>query len=161
MLCLHVFEPLAVVSEPLGVVDNQLVAIVDLADKEVALLLVSLLQLTQLLHDFLGVVLQVLEHFGLDFVFLVNLLHAALHVFVLVVHFIFQDFALGLQIGQLEIDLLEDVQLAIGLEDSVSQIFDFDVLLLLFLPHLVDAVLVIDNPIDDRVDQFLHKVSRL
>ena len=109
---------LTVVSESLCMINDELVAIVNFADKEIALLLVRFLELAELLHDVLGVRLQVLKDLSLDLEVLIDDLHAVLHRLILVVHLVFQNLALGLQVGQLEVDLLKHVQLAIGLEDG-------------------------------------------
>ena len=141
-------------------INDELVAIVNFADKEIALLLVRFLELAELLHDVLGVRLQVLKDLSLDLEVLIDDLHAVLHRLVLVVHLVFQNLALGLQVGQLEVDLLKHVQLAIGLEDGFLKIFHLRICLLLILLQLVQAVFVIDKSVNDWVDQLLDQVSR-
>ena len=89
--------------------DDKFVAVVDLVNEEIALLLVCLFELTQLLHHILSMRLQVLEDFDLDIVLFGYFVHAALDRLIFIVHLVLQYFPLCLQIGKLQVDLLEDV----------------------------------------------------
>ena len=153
-------ELLTVVSESLCMINDELVAIVNFADKEIALLLVRFFKLAELLHDVLCVRLQVFEDLGLDLEVLIDDLHAVLHRLVLVVHLVLENLALGLQVGQLKVNLLKHVQFAIGLEDGLLQIFHLRICLLLILLKLVQAVFVIHKSVNDWVNQLLDQVSR-
>lgn len=76
---IRVFEPLAVVCQTLGMLNDQSVTIIDLSHKSVALVLIRLLKHTQLSHHVVSVLLQILEHGRLNLVTLVDLVHASLH----------------------------------------------------------------------------------
>ena len=145
-------KSLTVVSESLGVIHNQFVAVVNFTDEEVALFLVSFLEFAQLRHNVIRVRLQVLEDFRLNLEVLVDYLHPVLNRLVLVVHFILQNLPLSFQIGQLHIDLLKDVQLAVRLKNRFFQVLHFVIRLLLILLQLVNGVFVIHKSINDRVN---------
>ena len=154
-------ESLTVIGESLGMIHDQFVTVVDLTDEKVALLLVSLLELAQLRHDVLRVRLQVLEDLRLDLKVLVNDLHAVLYRLVLVVYLVFQDLSFSLQIGQLHINLLEDVKLAVSLKNRFFQVLHLVIRLLLILLQLVNGVFVIHKSINYWVDKLLDQMSRL
>ena len=141
--------------------DDKFIAVVDLVYEEVALLLVSLFELTQLLHDILSVRLQVLKDFDLDVVLLGDFIHSALDRLIFIVNLVLENFPLSLQIRKLQVDLFEDVQFSIGLEDGLLQVFHFRVRLLLLLPQLIDVILVVNEAVDDRIYQLLHEMPRL
>ena len=161
VLDLHILELLAVVCKSLGMLHDQLVAVVDFFDEEVALLLVGFFQLTQFTHHIISVRLQVLEDLGLDLVPLVNLFHPVLDALVLVVHLVFKNLPFSLKVGQLEVDLLEDVQFTVSLEDGLLEILHFGIGFLLLLSKLVYVVGIIHKLIDDWVNQLLHEMSCL
>ena len=121
--------------------------------------MIGLFKLTELLHDIISVRLQILEDLGLDLTTLVDLIHAALHGLCLIVDLVIQNFALGVQISQPQVDLLKDVKFTVRLEYRVLQVFNFGVRLLLVLPNLVDRILIFDETVHDWVNKFLHKVS--
>ena len=158
---LRVFKTLAVVSEPLGMLDDELVAVVDFADESVTLALVGLLQLGELPHHVISMLLKILEYRCLNVITLVDFIHAPLHRLVFILNLIFKDFALSLQVSQLHVDLLKDVEFAVRLENGLLQVLDLVVDLLGLLRDLVDAVLVRDEPVDDRINQLLDKITRL
>lgn len=157
---LHVFELLAVFCQTLSMLDNQFVAVIDLAYEQIALFLISLLELAQLLHYVFCVRLQILENFDLNLVLFGDFIHAALHSLVFVVDLVLEYFPLGLQIGQLEVYLLENVQLAIRLENGLLEVLHFRVGFLLLLPQLVYAILIVDQTVNNRVYQLLDQMPR-
>ena len=121
--------------------------------------MIGFFQLAELLHDIISVRLQVLKDLGLNIAALIYLIHAALHGRSLIIDFVIQNLAFGVQVGQPQVDLLKDVKFTVCLEYRVLQIFNFGVRLLLILPNLVDRVLIFDETVNNRVNEFLHKVS--
>ena len=55
VLTLNILKALTVLSETLGVLNDEFVTVVDLVNEKIALLLVCLFELTQLLHYILSV----------------------------------------------------------------------------------------------------------
>ena len=121
--------------------------------------MIGFFQLAELLHDIIGVRLQVLKDLGLNIAALIYLIHAALHGCSLIVDFVIENFALSIQVRKPQINLLKDVKFTVRLEDCVLQIFDFGFGLFLILSDLVDRVLVFDESVYDRINELLHKVS--
>lgn len=161
MVNLNVFKTLAEVSQSLRVLYDKLVAVVDFSDKCVTLTLVGLLQLAKLPHNIVCVLLQVLENCSLNLGALVDFIHTAFHRFVLVLDLVLENLALGLQVGQLHVDLLKDVKFTICLENGLFQVFDLVICFLRLLDDLVNAVLVRNKAVDDRIDQLLNEITRL
>ena len=156
-----IFKLLAVVCESFSMVHDVLVTVVNFTNEQITLRLISLLQLAQFFHHVLSVRLQILENLGLDLVFLVNFLHSTLHSLILVIDLVFEDLAFSLQISKLQVDLLEDVKLAVSLENGLFQVLDFIIGLLLILLELVDLVLLIDESVYNRVNELLNKMPCL
>ena len=159
VLDLHVLESLTVRCKSLGMIHNRPVTVVHFFDEKVTLSLIGLFELTELLHDIISMLLQVLEDLGLNLVALIDLLHAALHGFCLIVDLVIKNFALSVQVGQPQVDLLKNVKLSIRLEYRILQVFNFGVGLFLILPDLVDRVLVFDETVHDWVNELLHKMA--
>jgi hypothetical protein len=105
--------------------------------------------------------LHIAEDFLSHFVTAVNLVHPGFDGRVLVVHLVFQDLALGFQIGNLEVDLLKDVKFAIGLEDCVTQIFDFVGTLFLVDLCLITEVCVLEELMVHWFDQVAQQSTHL
>ena len=97
--------------------------------------------------------LHVAEDFLGHLISAVNLIHSGLDGRVFVVDFILQDLALCLQIGNLEVDLLKDVKLAICLEDGVTQILNLVRTLFLVDLCLITEVSVLQELMIDRFNQ--------
>ena len=158
---LNIFEALAVISKTLCMLNNRLVTVIDFFHKGIALALVSLLEHAQLLHDIICVLLQVLEHFRLDLTALVSFVNTPQDRLELIIALVFQDLSLCLQVGKLQIDLLENIQFSVCFKDGLLQLFHFFVDFLGQLLALVDAILVGVQLIDDGIYQRLNKVPRL
>ena len=158
---LNIFEALAVISKTLCMLNNRLVTVIDFFHKGIALALVSLLEHAQLLHDIICVLLQVLEDFRLDLTALVSFVNTPQDRLELIIALVFQDLSLCLQVGKLQIYLLENIQFSVCFKDGLLQLFHFFVDFLGQLLALVDAILVGVQLIDDGIYQRLNKVPRL
>ena len=105
--------------------------------------------------------LQILKNLGLNFGTLINFFHPRSIALVFVVDLGFKDLALSLQIGQFQVDLLENVQFSIGLENGVLQVLHIIVGLLSILSHLIDVILMVYKSVNYWINEFLNQVSCL
>ena len=105
--------------------------------------------------------LHILEDLLSHIIPLINVVHPVLHARVLVVHLVLKNLPLCLQVGDPDVDLLKNIQLALRLEYCVSQVLDFVVTPLLIKLGLVDKVRVFNKPVDDWLHDLIHQPPHL
>ena len=97
-------------------------------------------------------ILQVVEDLDLSFVVIHDLVHLCVQLLLDEHELIFQRLRLRCAICDLETYLLKDVQLSLCVEDSLPEVIEAVVLLLVFLMQLLDVVLVVKQLVLHRLD---------
>ena len=97
----------------------------------------------------------------MDIVLLGDFIHASLDRLIFIVDLVLKDLPLCLQICKLQVNLLKDIQFSISLKDGFLQVLDFCIRFFLFLPQLVNAILIVNETVNNWINQLLHKMPCL
>ena len=105
------------------------------------------------------VLLEVIEDFYLNLILFSNVVQPIVHAGLRIFELVLENLALCVDCGDLKIDLLEDIQLAIRIEDDLLEFIHSLVRLGILLKELVDEVLTFSHRVSDWDEYTFHDTS--
>jgi len=115
---------IAALMEPVGVLDDVGVKLLNLVDECFALFPVGLFKLADFTHYFMRMSVQVFEAVHRDVVLLLHFVNSSFHCLVFVIDLVFQCLHVGVSFRYPNVDLFEDVKLAVCVVNCVFNLFD-------------------------------------